>query len=101
MRRGIKIAAATGAVVAALIPLLVGHLLTRPHRPPLPASRLPRVVEASFVSQSGARLSAWYSAPVGTPRGSAVLLHPLRADRRAMEDRALVLLAAGYAVLLP
>jgi uncharacterized protein len=51
-------------------------------------------------SPSGRRLVAWLTIPP-SPRGAAVLLHGLRADRREMVGRGRLLYSAGYAVLMP
>lgn len=76
-------------------------MLTRPVRAAVgapPADLGAR--DASFVSPAtGRRIGAWFAA--GAPGGGAVvLLHPIRADRRAMLDRARFLRREGYAVLL-
>lgn len=81
--------------------LIAGELLTRPARAVVgvpPADLQAR--DASFVSPaSGRRIGAWFAA--GMPgAGAVLLLHPLRADRRAMLDRARFLRRAGHAVLL-
>ncbi|MEL6714801.1 MAG: alpha/beta fold hydrolase, partial [Planctomycetota bacterium] len=51
----------------------------------------------SFASDSGTRVTGWWlESGRSAPRGTAILLHPLRGDRRAMLGRAELLLAAGF-----
>lgn len=55
--------------------------------------------EVSFASRSGATIHGWFVE--GRPqRGAVLLLHGVHANRLAMLQRARVLSAAGYAVLL-
>jgi uncharacterized protein len=81
--------------------LLAGEMLTRPVRVAVgaPPADL-QASDASFVSPAtGRRIGAWFAA--GEPgAGAVLLLHPLRADRRAMLERARLLRRAGHAVLL-
>ena len=53
----------------------------------------------SIPSGSGRELAGWY-APREGASATVLLLHPFRGDRRAMLERATLLLEAGYAVLL-
>lgn len=64
-----------------------------------PPGTLPGATTVSFSSASGSRIRAWY-APGRRRRGSVVLAHPVRGDRRAMLGRAEFLHGAGYGVLL-
>lgn len=53
----------------------------------------------SIRSGSGGELAGWY-APRKGASATVLLLHPFHGDRRAMLERAKLLLEAGYAVLL-
>ena len=101
--RGIRLAVilliAMGAV--ACITWWIGSRLSAPvprEIGPLP-STLPGVTTVSFPSASGSRIRAWFAA--GRPRrGTVVLAHARRRDRREMLGRAEFLHHAGYSVLL-
>jgi alpha-beta hydrolase superfamily lysophospholipase len=54
------------------------------------------MLETEFDSHSGARLSAWI-APASNVRAAAVLMHPLRGDRRSMRGRMQLLRSLGVA----
>jgi len=69
-----------------------------PRRIGPPPEALAGASEVAFESASGSRVRGWL-AP-GTGRGSVVLAHPVRADRRSMLGRARFLREAGYTVLL-
>lgn len=78
---------AFGALVAP-VPRVIGS----------PPEGLP-IEPVSFASESGSTIAGWLiDAP--DARATVVLLHPLRADRRAMLARGRVMQAAGYRALL-
>ena len=67
-----------------------------------PASLLPphaKVDDLILESAQGKKLAAWY-VTVPESRGTVLLLHPIRADRRAMLGRAVLLLRNGFSCLL-
>ena len=77
-----------------------GSLLVAPNRSSkhAPPPDLP-VQEVSLESASGSRLSGWFI-DSDQACGTVVLLHGVRADKRAMVARAKFLAEAGYGVLL-
>lgn len=82
-------------------PYVVGRVLIAPHRSVsvVPPGQLPPQ-QLSLRSPSGATLAAWLFAPPH-PRGAVLVLHGIRANRGAMLSRAELLVADGYAVLVP
>lgn len=86
--------------VVALVSFLAGEALTAPARRAVgaPPRDLP-VVDVAFRSRSGVVIRGWL-APHPSLRGAVLLLHGIRADRRAMLARARFLYGAGYSVLL-
>jgi alpha-beta hydrolase superfamily lysophospholipase len=81
--------------------LEIGTVLLRPSQhtvaPPPPGLEAARV---EIPSPSGATLVAWLITPP-SPRGAAVVLHGVRADRATMLRRARLLRQEGFAVLVP
>lgn len=69
-----------------------------PHHVGPPPSDLPFEATSIF-SESGSTLATWYL-PAANSTATLVLLHPIRADRRAMISRARLFHDAGYAVVL-
>ncbi len=63
-----------------------------------PPAGLP-VMSISLDSDSGATLAGWHI-PAEKPEGVVVLLHPFRGSRLSMLDRAQLLYAAGYSVVM-
>lgn len=57
------------------------------------------VIATTIPSESGSKLAAWYMS-ADNAQATVVLLHPIRAGRRAMLGRAKVLHDAGYCVLM-
>ncbi|WP_425397805.1 alpha/beta hydrolase [Aeoliella sp.] len=99
VRRGLS----TVAVLAALFAVaswIVGGRLVAPalHVVGPPPDDLP-VESVTIDSQSGSSLAGWY-VPAEGATATVVLLHPIRADRRAMLSRARLLHEAGYSTLL-
>ena len=81
----------------------VGGRLVRPAQrtvgpPPAGVDHL-AIETVSIPSQSGANLAGWWIEHEH-PTATVVLLHPIRADRRAMLGRAMLLYQAGYSTLL-
>jgi fermentation-respiration switch protein FrsA (DUF1100 family) len=93
-------AAAAGVIVAGAAPSM-SCVLAYPARASVGAAPAELAAESVRIpSGSGSTLRGWLS--MGRPGGGAVLLlHGVRANRRAMLDRARFLHARGYAVLLP
>lgn len=78
---------------------IVGDVLIRPM--PSVVGTPPKELAAKtvlFRSASGSLIHGWFAQ--GTGRGAVLLLHGVRANRLSMIDRAELLNAAGYAVLL-
>lgn len=88
-----------GLAVFAAVPLWLGGRLARPVSREIgpPPADLP-FADARFASASGSTIAGWYLPGDGC--GTAVLLHGVRADRRAMLGRARLFAARGYGVLL-
>lgn len=94
------------AIIAALLGLFVaavlwaGSYLTRPARAstgaPDPALRAQKL---TIESAAGVKLSAWF-VPGSSGTGAILLLHGIRANKRAMLPRAQFLNALGFSVLL-
>jgi alpha-beta hydrolase superfamily lysophospholipase len=98
-RRIGRLCVGAGALLTGYV--AVGSALVAPWRHevrPLPTDLQAETVE--LASRSGAQLSAWLVQP-DHPRAVVLALHGLRGDRTAMLSRARLLLAEGYAVLLP
>jgi len=53
----------------------------------------------SLVSDSGTAVAGWHI-PAETPEGVVVLLHPIRGSRLSMLERARLLRAAGYSIVM-
>lgn len=86
------------------LPLLVvyaiGGLLLAPQNREI--GKAPKdfaVEDVSFSSESGAEIHGWWR-ETANAKGSVLLLHGIRADRRSMLNRARFLTKAGYHVLL-
>lgn len=78
----------------------LGSLLTAPvPREIGPPPQDLRAEAVAIPSALGDTLAAWH-VPADSARGSVVLMHGIRADRRALVDRARLFRDAGYAVLL-
>ena len=60
----------------------------------------PRFDSVEIPRRGGGTLSAWQAGPADA-RAVVILLHPARANRAVMVERARFLLAAGHATLLP
>lgn len=103
MRRHLKWAAALavlGILCCAGAVHWAGSQLVAPVRASVgpPPDDLP-AAEVAIPSASGRTLSGWF-AGAGRTCATVVLMHGVRADRRAMLGRARMLFAAGYDVLL-
>jgi alpha-beta hydrolase superfamily lysophospholipase len=57
------------------------------------------VVATTIASDSGSNLATWY-VPADNAHATVILLHAIRADRRAMLSRARLFHQAGYAVVM-
>lgn len=102
MRRVTRIAAglATSAMLVALASLGAGEALSSPAARTIGAA--PADLQAETVSipdGRGATVAGWFI-PGRPGRGAVLLLHGVRADRRAMIERARLLSRDGHAVLL-
>lgn len=100
MRRWIVAGMVLAAVACIAAVFWAGDHLTRPARSATGAP--PETLGAialSFPSASGSTLSAWF-VPGLSGHGAVLLLHPLRANKRAMLARARFLNRAGHALLL-
>lgn len=73
--------------------------LSQPHRPAMGAAPQELGATAVEIATSQGVVRGWY-APGSPGQGAVLLLHGVRADRRAMLPRALALHARGHAVLL-
>lgn len=100
IRSWLLLLAGTSMVACVGLVWFVGGTLVAPAnrvvgRPPkdFPASAV------SIPSDSGATLAAWHL-PVARSNATAILLHPIRADRRSMISRAKLLIKHGYSTLL-
>jgi alpha-beta hydrolase superfamily lysophospholipase len=78
-----------------------GSLLTAPHqgRMERPSNLEYTVESVAFPSASGALVQGWLI-PAPDARGTVILMHGVRADRRTLLNRVPFLHAAGYAALL-
>jgi pimeloyl-ACP methyl ester carboxylesterase len=88
------------AVLGGSAAWIAGSMLTGPshqHIGDLPPDLSGQAVQ--IPSSSGAMLRGWILSPARS-RGAIVLMHGLRANRLAMLDRARLLTAAGYSILL-
>ncbi|MEL6615969.1 MAG: alpha/beta hydrolase [Bacteroidota bacterium] len=91
---------AGGLILGAGGVIALGSLLTAPvPREIGPPPEDLRAEAVAIPSASGDTLAAWH-VPADSARGSVVLMHGIRADRRALVDRARLFRDAGYAVLL-
>ena len=102
MRRVTRIAAglATSAMLVALASLGAGEALSTPAARTIGAA--PADLQAETVSipdGRGGTVAGWFI-PGRPGRGAVLLLHGVRADRRAMIERARLLSRDGHAVLL-
>lgn len=84
-----------------IAPWLITEGLTAPVPRPIgpPPDALHGASSIRFESASGRPVHAW-SAPGRPGRGTVVLAHAVRSDRRSLVDRAVFLQRAGYGVLL-
>lgn len=94
LRRLGKLLAAGIAIIGGTL-WWAGHVLSEPHNHPIGPP--PSELSAQAVEISG--VHGWFT-PAGGSRNCALLLHGVRADRRAMIARALFLKRLGYASLL-
>ena len=104
-KKRLVVAALLLAVSLALVAAaawLLGDRLTAPVAHP--AGEIPEGMSGEairFESDSGATISGWWlDSPAEPPRGTAILLHPLRGSRHAMIGRAQLFLEADYDALL-
>src|ERR1043166_9488396 len=91
---------AAGMTLALLSAVVAGYVLARPYPVgvgPLPADLAGRKIE--FPGAEGATLRGWF-VPSHAHRGTILLMHGVRSNRRQMLDRAQFLHRAGYSVLL-
>ncbi len=89
-----------GGIAFAVVSAIVGDQLAAavPAEVGPPPAWLP-ARELAIDSASGSRLAAWLAAEPERP-ATVILLHPVRANRLAMAERARFLWAAGFNVLL-
>ncbi|MEJ5152271.1 alpha/beta hydrolase [Comamonas sp. MYb396] len=95
------VAAVLAALLLAVLALAwwLAGWLSQPYRPEIGAAPQELGATAVEIATSQGMVRGWYAA--GTPgQGAVLLLHGVRADRRAMLPRALALHARGHAVLL-
>ncbi|CCE25314.1 alpha/beta hydrolase [Methylotuvimicrobium alcaliphilum] len=93
---------ASGLVLLALLveAWQVGGALVAPAYRHIEAENLDfPVVETMLDSESGASIATWYASS-DDAKATIILLHPIRANRKAMLGRAKFFLDAGYAVVL-
>ncbi|MEM0968978.1 MAG: alpha/beta fold hydrolase, partial [Verrucomicrobiota bacterium] len=88
----------SGFLVTGLaVVVLVGSRLVAP-QPGMVGNPPEGFQEVSFLSTSGSRLQGWWSAEAEA-KGSILLLHGIRSDRRSMMGRARFLREEGYNTL--
>ncbi|MEJ5029541.1 alpha/beta hydrolase [Comamonas sp. MYb69] len=95
------VAAVLAALLLAVLALAwcLAGWLSQPYRPEIGAAPQELGATAVEIATSQGMVRGWYAA--GTPgQGAVLLLHGVRADRRAMLPRALALHARGHGVLL-
>ena len=100
MRRALVLGLAIGLGLALVALGLAGEFLSRAAKSTVgaPPPDLP-AVSVTFPTAPGGTVAGWFVR--GTPgQGAVLLLHGVRADRRAMLGRARLLQGAGYSVLL-
>lgn len=93
---------ASGLVLLALLVAAwqVGGALVAPAHRHIDAENLDfPVVEATLDSESCASIATWHAAS-DDAKATIILLHPIRANRKAMLGRAKFFLDAGYAVIM-
>ena len=79
---------------------LVGGALVAPNQRYIGSENLEFPVdEVMLDSESGASIATWYASS-DDAKATIILLHPVRANRKAMLGRAKLFLDAGYAVIL-
>lgn len=100
IRRRLAILGGLAVLVLAAAEIYLANSLVAPanHVVGPPPTDL-NVVAATIPSESRSKLAAWYI-PADTAQATVVLLHPIRATRRAMLSRAKLLHDAGYCVLM-
>ncbi|MFN0196080.1 MAG: alpha/beta hydrolase [Planctomycetaceae bacterium] len=100
IRRRCLIAGACGLVILLTTAWFVGGtLVSTAHRivgpPPFDAN----TVVTTLTSESGSSLATWY-VPVENSSATVVLIHPWRGDRRTMNNRAEMLIHAGFSIVM-
>lgn len=88
-----------GLVGLVLLLLIGGKLIENENRPIGSAPADFAVEPVSFKSESGAVVHGWWRQSSGEAKGTVLLLHGIRGDRRDMTERARFLSAAGYQCL--
>lgn len=100
IRKWCAILASIGIVAVSVVSWLVGGALVAPVNKPVgsPPTDFPANA-VQIESESGATLAGWHL-PIPNSNATAILLHPIRSDRRSMLSRAKLLRAHGYSTLL-
>ena len=100
IRKWCAILAGVGIVALLVVAWLVGGALIAPANRTVgePPADFPAAA-VQFESESGATISGWHL-PIPNSKATAILLHPIRSDRRSMLSRAQLLRQHGYSTLL-
>ena len=100
IRKWCAILAGIGIVALLVVAWFVGGALVAPANRTIgkPPTDFP-AISVQIQSESGATLAGWHL-PIPNSNATAILLHPIRGDRRSMLSRAKLLRAHGYSTLL-
>lgn len=100
IRKWCAIVTSIGIVALLLLAWFIGGALVAPANRTVgePPSDFPATT-IQIESESGAMLAGWHL-PLPNSTATAILLHPIRGDRRAMLSRAKLLRQHGYSTLL-
>lgn len=100
IRRRLIIAGGSALLALGIAEVYVANSLVAPanHLVGLPPTDM-NVVATKIPSESGSQLATWYL-PADASHATAILLHPIRGDRRVMLGRAKLFHDAGYAVVM-
>lgn len=100
-KRVIAIGIAVALLLFFVATWFVGGKLVAPANREVGDSPLLDCEQYSISSESGSELAAWYfPARIDESKATILLLHPVRADRRAMQGRTQLLQENGYATVL-
>ena len=100
IRRWLAILVGVGAVALFGVAWFVGGALIAPANRTVgePPADFPATA-VKIESESGATIAGWHL-PIPNSRATAILLHPIRGDRRSMLSRAKLMRLHGYSTLL-